>query len=339
MCYQDGRFGRHPHWRFLIFNIFMRRKVNSSARFYVSKASGLKELTREELTTALLTDEGLLPQIVRQGSMLPGTRPFWRNKGCGLQAQARSLSPEMSPVFVTFSAADVQWQDLHRHFPGWVDVTLADDHTRRTFAWDGVQNNPHIIAEYLVIRLRIFREHVLRPYLHFTDYWECLEWQARGTGHFHALFWIPAAPALDQESEESRAQFAQYWGDFITAWNSDQLRSPDARNPASLAPADVANTANRFAAFLNRLQLPSTCRAPYCLRATKDVDAHLTCRFFFPRPLFSAPAVTKKINHKSWLFSPARNQATLNQCAPTVTMGWMANTDIQLSTTLHAVLG
>jgi hypothetical protein len=48
--------------------------------------------------------------------------------------------------------------------------------------------------------------------------------------------------------------------------------------------------------------------------------------------------VTKEINKKSWLFSPARNQATLNQCAPAITIGWMANTDIQLPTSLQAVL-
>jgi hypothetical protein len=244
----------------------------------------------------------------------------------------------MSPVFLTFSAADMQWQDLHRHFPGWADVALADDRTRHTFAWDGVQNNPHIIAEYLVIRLRTFTDHVLRPYLKFTDYWERLEWQARGTGHCHALFWIPTAPALDQETEESRAEFGRYWGALITAWNPDPLRAPDARNPASLAPADVANTADQFAAFLNRLQIHSTCRAPYCLRRKKDSDTPLECRFFFPRPLFSDPVVTKEINHKSWLFSPARNQSNLNQSAPVITMGWMANTDIQPPTTLHAVL-
>lgn len=39
MCFHNGRFGRHPRWRFLIFNILMRRKANLSARFYVSKAS------------------------------------------------------------------------------------------------------------------------------------------------------------------------------------------------------------------------------------------------------------------------------------------------------------
>jgi len=60
MCYHDGRFGRHPRWRFLIFNLLMRRKASNSARFYVSKASGLKDLTCEELIEALLTDESLL---------------------------------------------------------------------------------------------------------------------------------------------------------------------------------------------------------------------------------------------------------------------------------------
>jgi hypothetical protein len=46
----------------------------------------------------------------------------------------------MSPVFVTLSAADMQWQDLHRHFPGFADVATADDRLRRTFIWDGVQS-------------------------------------------------------------------------------------------------------------------------------------------------------------------------------------------------------
>ncbi|KID81125.1 ATP-dependent DNA helicase PIF1 [Metarhizium guizhouense ARSEF 977] len=337
MCFHDGRFGQHPRWRFLVFNILMRRKANSSARFYVSKASSLKDLSRDELAEALIADEGLLPYIVRQGSHLTGTRPFWNNKSNTLQALARFLSPSMSPVFVTLSAADMQWQDLHRHFPGFANLATADDRTRRTFVWDGVQKNPHIVAHYLAIRLRTFTEHVLRPLLGFTDSWDRFEWQARGSGHSHALFWIPTAPPLDQETEEARVKFAKYWGLVITAWNPDQLRLPDARNPASLAAADVTNTADQFAAFLNRLQMHSACRAPYCLRAKKGGDQP-TCRFFFPRPLFTDPVVTKEINHKSWLFSPARNQGTLNQCAPAITMGWMANTDIQPPTTLRAVL-
>ena len=86
MCYHDRRFRRHPYQRFLIFNLLIRRKASSSARFYVSKASGFKDLTREELIEALQTDESLLPQIIRQGSTLTSTRLFQRNKGTSLQA-------------------------------------------------------------------------------------------------------------------------------------------------------------------------------------------------------------------------------------------------------------
>jgi hypothetical protein len=75
MCFQDRRFGRHPRWQLFVFNLLMRRRANSSAHFYVSKAFGPKDLSREELTVALLTDDSLLPQIVWQGSTLSGTRP------------------------------------------------------------------------------------------------------------------------------------------------------------------------------------------------------------------------------------------------------------------------
>ena len=107
MRYKDGRFGRHPRWRFLVFNILMRRKSAKSARYYVSKASNMASLNWEELGDALNSDPNLLPQIVRQGSSLTGTRPFWKNRGTSLQAQARFLTPQMSPMFITFSCADL----------------------------------------------------------------------------------------------------------------------------------------------------------------------------------------------------------------------------------------
>ena len=338
MCFMDGRFGRHPRWRFLVFNMLMRQRAGNSARFYVSKASGLKDFTREELTEALLTDDTLLPQIVRQGASLTGTRPYWKTRSSALLAQARFLSPNTSPVFVTFSAADMQWHDLHRHFPGFADVSTADDYTRRRFVWEKVQSHPHVVAHYLVIRFQVFIDRVLRPFLGFTDYWYRFEWQARGSGHLHCLLWIPEAPLLDQETAESRAEFARYWGIRITAVHPDELRLPDARNPASLAPTDVANTPDQFAAFLNRLQRHDRCTEGYCLQAKKGSTGLATCRFFFPRPLFEEPVITKEINGKDWIFSPARNHSTLNQCTPVITMGWMANTDIQPPTGMHAVL-
>ena len=323
--YKDQRFGRHPRWRFLIFNMIMRRKAAEAARFYVSKASGFKDMSRDELATALQADERLVDHVVRQGAQLTGTRPFWRRKSNSLTAQARFLSHEMAPVFVTFSAADMQWQDLHRHLPGWADVESATDAVRRKLIWQGIQEYPHLAAHYLQIRLQVFFDTVLKPYLGYTDYWHRFEWQARGSGHLHCLFWIPAAPGLDQDTDAAaRATFAGYWGNYITAWNPDATRLPDARHPSSIPFADLTNTADQFTALVNRLQRHTKCTRAYCLRAGEEGS----CRFFFPRPEFEEPVVTKAINRKSWLFSPARNDPLLNQCAPVMTMGMFPSTCI-----------
>ena len=48
--------------------------------------------------------------------------------------------------------------------------------------------------------------------------------------------------------------------------------------------------------------------------------------------------MTKSINQKSYTFALVRNQAVLNQCALVITLGWLANTDIQPSTTLDGIL-
>jgi hypothetical protein len=104
LCWHDQRFARDARWRFFVFNMYMRQQARSTARFYVSRTSHIKDLTREELTEALNTDVNLLPQIVRQGARL---RPYWRNRSGDLQAHARFLSPSAAPVFLTLSCADM----------------------------------------------------------------------------------------------------------------------------------------------------------------------------------------------------------------------------------------
>jgi hypothetical protein len=90
----------------------MCQKARSTAQFYVSQTANIKDLTCEELSEALDTDASLLPQIVRQGALLPGTRLYWQNCSGSLQAHARFLSLSAAPVFLTFSCADMQWYDL-----------------------------------------------------------------------------------------------------------------------------------------------------------------------------------------------------------------------------------
>jgi len=154
----------------MVFNILMRDKSKKSARYYVSKSSNLSDLTREELGEALNSDSSLLRSIVRQGSSLTGTRPFWTNRSRSLDAQARFLTPQMSPVFITFSCADLQWHDLHRQLPRYDEFLAGNDTVRRNIMWQNVQDCPHIVAYYLDLRFQAFLRLVLEPYLGYKDY-------------------------------------------------------------------------------------------------------------------------------------------------------------------------
>jgi hypothetical protein len=281
LCYRDGRFGRHPRWKFLVFNILMRTRAKGSARFYVSRRSTLHGLDRDELTEALLNDANLAKHIARQGVCLTGTRPFWRSKSTGLQAISRFLSPQMSPVFITFSAADMQWHDLQRHFPGFSNISGAMEHLRFRWNFNSLQGNPHIVAHWLEIRFRRFIECVLKPYLGWEDYWYRYEWQSRGSGHLHYLFWIPWSPPLRVDSLEARQEIARYWGSKITAWNTNRYRRPDAQNPCSLPFGKVANTLDMFTSFITRVQLHAALSFPKCLRKVKGKDT-MECRHWFP---------------------------------------------------------
>lgn len=337
--YKDGRFGRHPRWRFLVFNIIMRQKARHAAGFYVLKTGDLQATDRDTLVDLLQSENSLLPQVIRQGARLTGTRPFWGYQSSLLKAQAQFLCPIAAPVFVTFSAADMQWHDLHRHLPGWDLVSAAEDRVRQRWIWQAIQDHPHLVADYLFRRFAAFRKHVLQPYFQFTNYWYRVEWQSRGSGHFHCLFWIPTAPNLGCKTLDEMQEFAEYWGLRITAINPDPNRQPDACNPASLPPTAVQNTTDQFTAFVNRLQRHNHCTVSYCLRSKKGSTAPPTCRFFFPRPLFPTATVTTEINCKSQMFSPARDDSLFNQCSPLMTLGWLANTDIQPPLTTHAVIG
>jgi hypothetical protein len=96
--FHDGRFGRHPRFRFLLFNLLLREKAHGSARYFVKKNSFLADISLEDLEQQLYDNDAILNNVVRQGSGLSGTRPFWRTKGSQLVAQARCL-PHLSPVF------------------------------------------------------------------------------------------------------------------------------------------------------------------------------------------------------------------------------------------------
>jgi hypothetical protein len=88
MAYRDGRFARHSHFRYAVFNTFMRKQSMEKAGFFVRKADATN-VTVDEIQEAFNGPQGgqqLTDTVVRWSASLKGTRAFWAREGKQLEA-------------------------------------------------------------------------------------------------------------------------------------------------------------------------------------------------------------------------------------------------------------
>jgi hypothetical protein len=127
--YKDGRFGRHPRFRYYLFNCIMRGQALSSAR-YICQRSDERSLTLDELKDMIENNLEctFLRKLVRQAGSLRGTRPYWNQRRNELGAYARSI--RVGSLFFTLSAAGQQWYDLQSHMPRFGEYKTGSEDER-----------------------------------------------------------------------------------------------------------------------------------------------------------------------------------------------------------------
>jgi hypothetical protein len=108
MRHRDGRFARHPRFRFVVFNTWMRSTVNRKSSYFV-KHTNQGHVSLDELRAAFDSNDPeckrLLNSIVKHAETLRGTRAYWTGKGHQLAAHVHALG--MPAMFMTFSPADL----------------------------------------------------------------------------------------------------------------------------------------------------------------------------------------------------------------------------------------
>jgi hypothetical protein len=119
MRYKDGIFARHPRFRYWALNTIMRHDAKKASRWFTTTHKDDKELTIPEIKQMLEENDakGLADRVAHAADSLPGSRPFWTKTQRDLIAQIRSPECGTPHAFVTFSSADIQWPDMHRHMP------------------------------------------------------------------------------------------------------------------------------------------------------------------------------------------------------------------------------
>ena len=195
MRYFDGRFARHPTWRFVAFNTLMRKQARSHGKFFAVQQSKLggRELTCEDIEQIFRdpdSDEAqrLISSITRYTVQLRGTRPFWNRRRQDLEAYAYNLG--CPGAFITFSPADLYWSSLYQHMPGYQEWLQAPEPQRMAISARLLRENPHIAAWHFFRRFTLFRDIVLKSKFNLTDYWDRYKWQKRGSPYSHGLYWM-----------------------------------------------------------------------------------------------------------------------------------------------------
>lgn len=106
MLYKDGRFSKHPRFRYFALNTEMRRRALESGRIYIRQHPEDARLTIEELRQ-LVDPVAFSNRVLHFAATLRGTRPYWM----------RQRTPMVDclgipTIFFTHSAADLQWPEL-----------------------------------------------------------------------------------------------------------------------------------------------------------------------------------------------------------------------------------
>ena len=338
MQYDDGRFARHPRFRFFALNTEMRHRALQTGRVYVRQHPGDGQLSLDELRDMVgRQGEAFSSRVLHYASSLRGTKQYWQRQRSRLLSMVDTLG--LPTVFFTHSAADLQWPELAR-------LICPDNPDSRTARAKAVIENPALADWFFYHRVMEFVKVFYVGVLGATDYWLRFEWQHRGSPHVHGLAWLPDTPDVEKlgnsASEALKEDIIRHADQLISTINPAVL--PDGSN-ISDAPApkvdphicnkpygEVQDFNQDLADLVATCQRHTRCSASYCLRTRHGKQE---CRFGYPKPLQPHTAI---VTEDEPTLITARNDGMINSFNPVQLSAWRANVDMQYIVSRQRVL-
>ena len=366
MQWKDGRFARHPRWRYHVFNMLQRQRARMTGKVFVNHKDGQADMTLDELQELLRAgDTAISKRLFHFGAQLRGT-PAWKRARRG---ELLDMMEEhgLPHFFMTWSAADVQWKHLQENLmaaEGDAAEEVDDDGRNRR-----VNDNPALVDEFFVKRVELFMSTLAAQGMGVADYWIIFEWQGRGSVHAHGVFWLRPGlcPIADVEAvvkdptrHEEQQQLLTFYDEYCSAWNpvsftaealDEMLQRPEehphlANPPLPLPPnlphpcrtpfdQDDPRDLGHLANFCNRHK---KCSPQTCL---KKRGGEWKCKTGAPWKLKTRSSFSDEGRKPGdVVYVPARNDPLMNtypikadayQC-------WRANMDIKPVTSRHAMV-
>ena len=338
MLYHDGRFARHPRFRYLALNTEMRWRALQTGRIYVRQHPHDAQLSVSELRDMVgRKGEAFSNRVLHYAASLRGTKQYWFRQRSRLIAMVNTLG--LPTIFFTHSAADLQWPEL-------ATLICADDPRSSSSRNRALQENPAISDWFFHHRIEKFIKMFYVDVLGATDYWLRFEWQHRGSPHVHGLAWLSGAPDAEKilaSPSSSKEELIKYVDSIVSTVNPAVL--PDGSNVDD-APlpktnphicnkpySEVEDIDQDLADLIATCQRHTRCSAAYCLRTH---DGQQKCRFGYPKPL--QPETTVVMEDDEPALFTKRNDGLINSSNPVQLSAWRANVDMQYCVSRQKVI-
>ena len=340
MMYDDGRFSKHPRFRYFALNTTMRRRALETGRIYIRQHPQDGQLSVEDLRDMVGSEgQAFSNRVLHYAASLRGTRQYWFRQRSRLIAMVDTLG--LPTIFFTHSAADLQWPELlHLICP---EDLECDPCSYRA----ALVENPALADWFFYHRIQKFIDIFYIKILGATDYWFRFEWQHRGSPHIHGLAWLSGAPNVEHILASSNltahAEIIQYADAIISTINPAIL--PDGSNAQDAPPpktnphvcnqsyVEVEDFHQDLVDLVATCQRHTRCSASYCLR---NYQGQQKCRYGYPKPLQQQTTILTEDGEPALI--TARNDSLINSYNPLQLSAWRANVDIQFCISRHKVI-
>ena len=242
-----------------------------------------------------------------------GTIAYYRNSLNDLLAMLRSLGPPT--LFVTLSADDLHWPEIGVL----IDNLSYKDACSQGSMFSGVQQDPLMASTHFSGRFNALMKFVidgkLEPLGRVRDHFIRVEFQNRGSPHFHILFWINDVPTtINDETIPALKKFIEK----VIHTNLPNI--------------DIDPVLHDL---VSRLQIHR--HTKYC-----QPRPSYPCRFKFPKqPCSSTCILTHRetVRHRGKYYETVRDKYStwINAYNPTILKHWRANMDIQVVNNAESV--
>lgn len=330
ILHADGRFARHPSFRFFALNIIQRWEAVSQGNVFVKKQD-LQNVSAEEIRNRIRNDRNFLRKVMSYAATIPGTDSFWFKKSSELRTMIEQLG--MPTLFFTLSYADLHEPDLGRILRSFPNQTSAQSKL--------VNENPILVDWFFHEKVKLFFSEVVAVKYRILDSWTRFEYQFRGSPHVHGLLWLDESPDtsfLDTRipTPQEKLIIEQYFDKIVTAMNPNCDEAPADIHPSSIRFNEVIHPNQDMAQLLDKVQKHSHNRFS-CMRKKPGSNREF-CRFNFPHEMREAPELLQDPNNNRFTFFPRRNDPYLNKFNISIMRSWRANLDISPVTSKQALI-